>query len=187
MSSVSSTDYAKTKWNPCLLFFIFPLHFRNRGKYFALSVFCILDLDRFDFSHVHGWLQVLDIITVPWPMPDSRRIRLRLLLWREVWVWPKLVDAGDPNFQGSSVLHFSLLCTSFFFPFLAPSPGRGIFTLAPDDLLIHGLSPFTNTTKKLRSNSGKHSNMYYLSWKEQVVEIKRVPSQCCRQSAVPPT
>lgn len=115
MSSLSNTDYAKPNWNPHLLFFIFPPHFRNRGKYFALSLFRILNLDIFDFSHDHGWLKVLDIIMVmfPWPLPDSRRTR-RLLLWREVWVWPQAVEAPDSNFQGSPVLPFPFSASHSF-------------------------------------------------------------------------
>lgn len=72
------------------------------------------------------------------------------------WVRPKAVEAADPNFQGSRVLPFPLLCTSLFL-FLSPSRGRGNLTLAPHKFFIHGLSPFINVVKKLRSNSGNHT------------------------------
>lgn len=90
------------------------------------------------------------------------------------------------KFPGLTSPSLPFLCISLFFLFLAPSCGRGNFTLSPDHLLIHGLSPFTNTTKKLRNNSGKHSNRYYFSWNGPSVEMKGVPHQCRRHSAVPP-
>lgn len=153
-----------------IFFFFFPPHFRNRGKYFALILFWILDLDKFDFSHDRGLLKVLDItmVTVPLPLPDGRK--WLLLLWREGCVWPKEAEAADPNFQGSPVLPFHLLSTSLFFLFLGPSHGRGNLTLASDQLLIHGLSPFTHAAKNLRRNSGKHSSRHYLSWNAQASE-----------------
>lgn len=124
-------------------------------------------------------------------LTGSRRIRITedTAITEAGWFCPKAIEAEDPNFEGSPIFSFSLLCSSLFFLFLAPSHNRSLLTLAPGMHFIQSFLQFTSAAKKLKSNSGKHAGIgiiYPQMDKENRAEIK-ISTQCCRYTAENPT